>query len=199
MKLETKSSDKFRSFFVKFGLPFSKWGFQFRMDFFLKPSEWVKGYSSRTENGRYVLFHDYDNLTFAELKEELLFLQEKFKLSDYYVFKLDRENSFHAVCLDTFDMGEAYNIQKTTSADLAFIHSIKTLKTKEWVLRYGSKGKRSSPEFFAVISSEFDSRVKSSAHANFLRAIGVPVSLSGLWDRAKMLTLVNYDTANRID
>lgn len=162
------------------------------------PDVWVHGYSSRTQKGKYVLFHDYDNLTWTDVKNELKFLQKRFNLSDYFVFELDRENSFHAVCLDALTLNEAYEIQRATSCDLAFIHSIKNLKTKEWVLRISEKGKRSFPEWLTTIKCK-GNRVKSSAHADFLRKMGIKVSKKGTWDNCKKISLIKYNTFNRVD
>jgi hypothetical protein len=162
----------------------------------------VHGYSSRTEKGRYVLFHDYDNLDLPSIMAELSYLQKRFHLSNYYIFKLDRENSFHAVCLDTFALNEAYEIQKQTSCDLAFVHSIKNLQTREWILRIGKKGTREAPKFATVVLSKFDEREKSFAHKEFLAKFGVPksyLSAGQLWDGCQNLALVDYNTANRIE
>jgi len=198
MKIESKKGNNFSSFFVSFGLPFIKKKFNFRIALYNSPDTWVLGYSSRTDQGKYVLFHDYDSLRLSDILEELNFLQKKHKLSDYYIFKLDRENSFHAVCLDTFSLSEAYEIQKETSSDLAFIHSIKNLRTKEWILRFAKKGDRAAPEFHTRLISPFRKHIKSFAHAEFLRKLGVPVQKIGYWDNCKNLHLVKYNTANRI-
>jgi len=92
----------------------------------------------------------------------------------------------------------AYNIQKTTSCDMAFVHSVKYLKTKEWVLRWNKKGSRPAPYFFTKVPSKVDKRIKSSAHAKFLEKLGAPISKGGSWDRCKKLGIVKYTTANRI-
>ena len=197
MKIESKKGNNFSSFFVSFGLPFMKKKFNFRAALYNSPDTWVSGYSSRTDQGKYVLFHDFDSLELSDILEELNFLQKKHELSDYYIFKLDRENSFHAVCLDTFSLSDAYAIQKETSGDLAFIFSIKNLKTKEWILRFAKKGDRAAPVFHERLISPFYKHIKSSAHAKFLRKLGVPVNKKGNWDNCKYLHLVKYNTANR--
>lgn len=198
MKFETKNTENYFSFFFKVKIPFISRSFNLNFLFYKTPETWVYGYSSRTQQGKYVLFHDYDNLTFADIKQELIFLQKQFNLSDYFIFELDRENSFHAVCLDTFSLNEAYEIQKATSSDLAFINSIKILKTREWVLRLSEKGQRSPPKHIKTIKNT-GNRVKSTAHAELLRKMGVPVPKKGSWDTCKKLSLVKYDTFNRVD
>ena len=115
MKLETKAGDNFKSFFLKFKVPFFEKSFNAKFLLYNTPKTWVLGYSSRTQQGKYVLFHDYDKLNFTDVKNELKFLQKIYNLSDYYIFELDRKNSFHAVCLDAFSLRQAYDIQKATS------------------------------------------------------------------------------------
>ena len=201
MKFETKRADNYTSVFISFKVPLMNKTFRHHSIIYNTPNAWVHGYSSRTEKGRYVLFHDYDNLELDSIISELKYLQKQFKLSNYYLFKLDRENSFHAVCIDTFALNQAYEIQKETSCDLAFIHSIKNLQTREWILRIGKKGNRQPPQFLTVIKNPFDEREKSSAHKEFLIKFGVPKEyFSGAkWDKCKNLALCDYNTANRIE
>jgi hypothetical protein len=168
------------------------------------PKAYVVGYSSRTVNGKYVLFHDYDNLTQDEVIEDLKYLQKRFKLSDYYLFKIpDSENSYHAVCLDTFTLGEAYEIQKASSCDLAFINSPRNLRSKEWILRIGKKGDRKRPVFDRMILSKYNKRVKSLAHKEFLiNHFGFKnASFGERWkfDCYHYVGLVVYNTANRLE
>ena len=198
MKLELKRKENHLSGFFQIKIPFVHKTFRFHTMLYNSPNSWVHGYSSRTQFGKYVLFHDYDNLDEEAIVQELEFLQKEYKLSDYYIFKLDRENSFHAVCLDTFSIREAYNIQISTSCDLAFIHSIKRLQSKEWILRWGKKGDRGCPIYSRTVKSPFDCKIKSSAHANFLKKLGVPINVNkGRWDQGQVLGFVDYDTANR--
>lgn len=204
MKLETKNTENYFSFFFKTKIPLIKRSFNLKFLFYKTPDVWVHGYSSRTESGKYVLFHDYDNLDLKTIIEELQFLQKKFNLSNYFVFELDREKSFHAVCLDTFSLSEAYEIQKTTSCDLSFIHSIKNLRSKEWVLRIGKKGKRDYPKFIKTIKGEVNSRIKSNAHGLFLVKFGVPENdvfkqLNSWWDNNKKISFIKYNTFNRVE
>lgn len=201
MKFETKRAENYSSLFISFKVPFVSKTFRLHTTFYNTPETWVQGYSSRTAKSRYVLFHDFDKIDFASLVEELRYLQKRFKLSNYYVFKLDRENSFHAVCLDTFSLSEAYEIQKETSCDLAFVHAVKNLQTREWVLRIGKKGDRRFPKYFCAVESKNDLREKSSAHADFLKKFGVPkeVVRGDKWDGCKKLAFVRYDTANRVE
>lgn len=200
MKIELKKRDNHISLFFEMTFPFVQKRFRFHSMLYNSPNSWVHGYSSRTQFGQYVLFHDYDNLDEEAVIQELQFLQDKFKLSEYYLFKLDRENSFHAVCIDTFSIRDAYKIQTSTSCDLAFIHSIKRLQSKEWILRWDKKGDREAPIYYKTIFSKNNVHKKSSAHGVFLKKLGVPVNMNKnkQWDQGQVLALVDYDTANRV-
>lgn len=202
MKFETKKTDNYTSVFISWKVPFTQRTLRTHFLFYNTPNTWVHGYSSRTEQGRYVLFHDFDKNDFESIVEELKYLQKKFKLSTYYIFELDRKDSFHAVCLDTFTLCEAYEIQKQTSADQAFVHSIKNLQTREWILRLGAKGKRAPTKFKCAVQSKFiDKHIKSSAHSDFLIKFGIPKKLfqGNKWDGCSKVAIVKYDTANRTD
>lgn len=197
MDLKTRLTKKYGSFFLRFRLPFKK-TFSASILLYNSPDTWTRGYSARTENGQYVLFLDYDNLDLSAVVGELKYLQKRFSLSDCFVFRTDRENSFHAVCLDTFPLVEAYSILKETSCDFAFINSIKRLKTKEWVLRLTGKGGRGAPNFLLRLPGK-GKRVKSSAHAEFLRSLEIDVPKKGRWDKCGRLTIIDYTTANRVE
>lgn len=200
MKFETKKTENYNSLFVSWKVPFTQRTLRAHFLFYNTPNAWVHGYSSRTEKAQYVLFHDYDNLDFESITQEIKYLQKKFKLSAYHIFKMDRENSFHAVCLDTFTLAKAYEIQQQTSADQAFIHSIKNLQTREWILRLGSKGERAPSKYYCTIPSKNDVHFKSSAHADLLVKFGIPKEFikGKKWDGCKNIGLIKYDTANRI-
>lgn len=200
MKFETKATDKYASVFFKIRLPFGK-TFHLHSILFNSPDTYVLGYSSRTLNGRYVLFMDYDNLELPTVVEELKYLQNKFKLSEFYVFSTGREGAYHAVCLDVMPMQEAYEILKQSSCDLSFIHAIKNLEYREWVLRIGTKGERSPPKFWLAVPSKHHERMRSSAHAAFIRKmfrVRIQYPKLSPWDKLKNLGVVKYNTANRV-
>lgn len=199
MKFEIKKRENYISMFFSMKIPFVTKTIRQHFMLYNTPEAWVHGYSSRTQFGRYVLFQDYDNLDLEAVEQELKYLQQKYKLSDYYIFETDRENSFHAVCLDTFPIIKTFNILKDTSSDQAFIHSIKKLQSREWILRWGKKGERSAPQYLKTIPSKNRQHKRSSAHGAFLKKLGVKVNMynSKDWDGGKVLALIDYDTANR--
>lgn len=198
MKIETKKSENYSSVFFRINLPFTNKVFRIYSLLYNKPNAWVHGYSARCEDSRFVLFMDFDSMPYVDLINELQFLQNKYHLGDFIIFKLDRDDSFHAVCLDKFSMLEAYNILKDSSTDMAFTNSIKNLQTRAWVLRWAEKGERNAPKYNSTLSSKFRKREQSNAHRLFIEKLGVPVEDRGRWDKFTQIQMVKYDTANRI-
>jgi hypothetical protein len=199
MKFELKNNFAYKSLLFITRIPFTKWTFKFFTMGYRSPDTWVTGYSSRTKQGRYTGFFDWDNLDLGTIKEEIKYLQNKYSLSDFYIFKLDRKNSFHAVCLDAQSMMETYTILKDSSCDQAFIHAIKNMDTREWILRVGKKGDRKGIKYLEKVKSAWNQKVRSSAHASILKKFGVKIENenSGRWDKNKELRVIRYNTANR--
>jgi hypothetical protein len=200
MRLETKQTESFSSILFTAKIPVLKRTFRIHLMLFKSPDTWVLGYSSKTLNGRHVLFFDFDSLEEEVLGEEIKYLQDKFRLSDFYVFKTSKNNGWHAVCLDCHSMQETYSILKDSSADQSFIHSLKNLPHREYCLRLGSKGERLAPEFFKVFESNNYSCIRSSGHADLLKKLGVPIKNEnkGKWDGYKKVSIIKYNTANRV-
>ena len=141
---------------------------------------------------------DFDDLSKQEICEEIKFLQKRHRLSDFYLFKLDRENSYHAVCLDKMTMRNCWDILRESSCDGAFINSIKNLRTRFWVLRIASKGSRSMPIYEKTLTSHNHSRVKSNGHAGFLKEYWkIKIRRIGKWDKETAIGYIKYNTANR--
>lgn len=197
MKIEINRGEKSKELIIKFPLLFG-WTLQHRTLIYRTPNEWVQGYSSRTQAGQYVLFMDYDNLTLRDVENELNFLIKEYRLGSFYIFKLDRPNSFHAVCLDVNPMMHVYKILKNSSCDQAFINAILRMESREWILRLGSKGDREPVKFLKRVYSPNKNKI-SLAHKKILLLFGVkPHYFKGLkTDNNKKICFVKYNTANR--
>ena len=133
-----------------------------------KPDKETYGITSRCYGGQHVIFLDYDGLKMEEIEEEIMFLIKEFHLSDFYIFENDRPDSYHAICLDKFNLYEAIDIISRTSADKGFKIAPILFKQKRWVLRVLPKGKRKKPKFYGIIQSAFNSLEISTAHKIFL-------------------------------
>jgi hypothetical protein len=76
--------------------------------------------SSICENGKHVIFFDFDlsiDKIYYEKKivASLITTQQQFKLSTLYLFST--RNGFNAVCLDMLNKQEVYNIKNSTKYD----------------------------------------------------------------------------------
>jgi len=128
------------------------------------------GKPSRIPNTiNHVLFYDYDAIDEATLFDEQKALIEEYHYGNIYVFKLDREEAFHCVCLDIYRLNEIKNIVMSSSCDLGFVLAPRYDKFRNWVLRDSPKGERNIPVYYKTIESQFEGeRKQSSAHARFL-------------------------------
>lgn len=200
MKFETKQNDSFSSVLFSVQIPLIKRNFRIHWMLYKSPDTWVTGYTSRTQNNQHVLFFDFDDINLDVLKEEIKFLQKKYKLSDFYIWEMDRPNAYHAVCLDTFCLQDAYEILSRSGADQSFINAPRNLPFREWTLRIGKKGNRNPPKYLCLVHGNKYLHLRSLGHANFLKKLGVPIQNKniGKWDGYKMPTIVSYNTANRV-
>lgn len=85
----------------------------------------TEGIHSRTMDHKHVLFLDYDFKVYDFVKEELEFLQERFKLGPIYLFSSSNDKNeggvrfgnYHAICLDKMNLREIRAIQRESSTD----------------------------------------------------------------------------------
>ena len=132
------------------------------------PNKETYGITSRTKDGKHIIFLDYDSLEYHEVMEELTFLAREFGLSNFYIFQNDIEKSFHAICLDKFPMWEAVEIISSTSADPGFKKAPRLFRLRRWVLRVAQKGERKKPKLITTMKTGYNSREISTAHRIFL-------------------------------
>ncbi len=197
MKLTTNTNYPFKSAMLSFTLL----GRTSRviLQNFPDPKTDVMGIGSRTFEGRFVFFADYDKIELSDLLRELRYIQDKFELSTIYVFEMDRIHSYHAICLDTFSMVQAFDILQNTSCDAAFIKAPKIFMGREWILRIGKKGSRARPSFTCKLRSKYDTRVISSAHKLFLELhYKLDVRKHKKEDGHLKVPLIEYNTFNRV-
>lgn len=133
-----------------------------------KPDKDTYGITSRCLEGKQVLLFDFDGLTQEEVEDEIIFLQGYYKLSNFYIFQNDMQNSFHAICLDKFPLFEAIEIIHNCSADKGFKKAPILFRQRRWVLRVAMKGTRAKPEFLKVLKSKFNIHQKSTPHRLFI-------------------------------
>lgn len=199
MKLEIKLKREYSQFFFSLKVPFTKKMFRFITDFYPVPETVVQGITSRCEDSRHVLLFDYDKIELEMVEREINYLQDFYQLGNFYLFKNDKKNSFHAVCLEKFSILEAWEVLKQSSADQAFINAIRYFTGREWVLRYSEKGKREKPVYLKTIFGVPNNRTVSTAHKEFLKIYyGVPISDGKKEDGITKIPVTEYKTGSRI-
>lgn len=147
------------------------------------PDSETEGIDSRCADFKHVIFLDYDKIDFDYLIEELKWLQEEFKLSEFYVFDTGRAKGelrgYHAICLDKLPIHEVFKIVMHSSCEMAFKLAPNIFNEyKAWVLRTHAKAGRSKPAYLCTVPSRWHIHEQSSAHAAYLeKHYGVPVKL----------------------
>lgn len=124
------------------------------------------GYTNRCEDGRYIIFLDYDRIELKWIEGELKFLQDTFQLSDFYIFKSGEDN-YHAICFDKVALYKYLNILKNSTVDINYINVPLHFGKKIWVLRMSDKNDI-PVEYVRKISSPFNKHTQSKAHAKFI-------------------------------
>ena len=146
-----------------------------KIDIFKKrTNENVVGYTNRCQDGSYVIFLDYDNIEYEWLINEINYLQEMYRLGDFYIFS-SSENCFHVVCLDKVPLEYYLKILRSSSVDPNYINVPLYSGRKIWTLRVTDKtsdkrigkNKKGIIDFKAVVvgSSIFK---QSKAHTVFV-------------------------------
>lgn len=199
MEFRVITDYKVRQISLAFGIPLTKQKIRFSIQNYRDPTAWTSGLSSRCMDGRHVLFFDYDSQDLRAVIEEIKYIQEAFKLSNAYVFELDRANSFHVIILDKVSVTEAYEILNNTNVDWGYKESVKRVRGREWILRVAEKGKRKAPKFVDIIPSPYNQGPISTAHKQFLQLwYAVPKIKYNFEDNINTIPTINYNTGNRV-
>jgi len=118
------------------------------------------GYTNKASNGLFLPFFDYDNVSVSDMYNELKFLQQKYQLSDIYIF--NSKHGFNALSLDKIP----YNILVHLYSDCKFVCSDYLelgLKRSFLTLRIGK-----DKSLFDILKSDNIYYKKSLSHAILL-------------------------------
>lgn len=157
----------------------------------------TSGIRNNCSDGSRLLFMDYDHHVFSHVLSELSELQDRFGLSEFYIFRSSqRPNSYHAMCLDKLSYREFLDVMMLTSCDDYYkVMPIENDK-HSWVLRILNKEGSQAPRLVHVLKSKFHYRVKSQAHWLFLKyAHGVKKKPFNC-DDSLLLYDIHYKTMN---
>jgi signal peptidase I len=164
-------------------------------------TETTVGIRNSTDDGKRLMFLDYDNILYKEnLLPELHYLQEKYGLSDFYIFKSSQKiGNYHVICLDKLTAREWCNLIEETNVDNNYKRVPIFVDNKAWVLRFIPKKNSLKPELIEIMKSKHHERTKSRPHAKFLE-LNYDIKIESLinLDNEKEVTITTYQTLNYI-
>jgi hypothetical protein len=162
------------------------------------PTETTAGLSARIPHTTdFVVFLDYDNITDERLQDELTYLQELFRLGDFYIFATN-EFGRHAICIDRLALRDAMNVLEDSTCDWMFKKGVGINEYRTWILRAIGKGERPKPKYQYTVESPYNGqRIQSQAHGEFLqRHCQAPIRLMNP-DRNDELEIQGYRTSSK--
>jgi hypothetical protein len=163
------------------------------------PIEPTSGISARVPfTTEFTIFLDYDNVEDERLKEELMYLQEVYRLGDFYIFATNQFGR-HAICIDRLPLREALEVVYNSTCDPTFQRGIRINEYRTWILRAIEKGNRTKPRYVYAVESPYNGeRLQSNAHAQFLMThCGAPIRLVNPDDNYE-LEVQGYKTSSKI-
>jgi hypothetical protein len=128
------------------------------------------GWSNRCEDFKFILFLDFDNSLWWQVKTQLEFLMERFNLSPFYVFETESKldcngeeyGNYNCLTLTKNNFHKIYEMQEETTCDQAHRNLPMIYRFRCSILRNKPKGKKGSPKFKCIVgdvnkfgSSEF--------------------------------------------
>jgi hypothetical protein len=163
------------------------------------PKTPTKGMSARIPHTtNFTIFLDYDNIQDERLEDELIYLQELYRLGDFHVFKTN-EFGRHVICVDALSLREALDVVYASTCDEMFKRGIRINEYRTWILRNWEKGERERPQYLRTIESPHNGqRMQSQAHATFLKSFyGVNVRLVNP-DGNYEIEIQGYNTSSKV-
>jgi hypothetical protein len=164
-----------------------------------KPIERTTGYFNRTADHMFIPVFDYDQIDPQMLTLEHIWLQDNYRLGQGYLFHAkDNEYGFHVLYLDKLLFGQCHEVQNRSSCDYAYKQGALINPSRSWTLRLIEKGQRSHVEFYGYITSKYNEREISGAHAEFVEALGATVPTEAKRDKFHIgdLFIETYKTAH---
>ena len=123
-----------------------------------------------TNDGEYVVFLDYDNISFDNLNKEVKRMVDKWDLGwTYYIQTDDDMMHWHIICPSIVNVYEYLGILWDSSCDMPYKKSFFVLKEKSLRISSKNDGRETVyPKVYAVAETE-SKRLYSTAHIEFLK------------------------------
>ena len=123
----------------------------------------VKGWCSRAidKSGKIseVVFVDYDDILWELVESELLYIQKRYNLSPFYIFKSTEQKSpdgktygnYLAVSISKQTFKKVFEILGELHCDISYRVVPTSYKFKTWVTRLSNKGAKKAPTFKCIV------------------------------------------------
>jgi len=167
------------------------------------------GWSNRCEDFKFVIFLDFDNSLWWQVKTQLEFLIERFNLSPFYVFETESHidcngeeyGNYNCVSLTKKRFFEVFEVQNETTCDIAHKRIPKIYRFKSHILRNLAKGEKGRPKFKCIVGDVKNkyNQDTSSAHLDFLHKAydNIPKIKYSNLDKGEKLWLSSYKTGSK--
>jgi hypothetical protein len=167
------------------------------------------GWSNRCEDFKFVLFLDFDNTLWWQVKTQLEFLIERFNLSPFYVFETESKidcngeeyGSYNCMTLTKNNFYKIFEMQSETTCDQAHRNLPMVYRFRCSILRNKPKGNKPAPKFKCIVGDikKVYNQDISSAHLDFLYLLdkNIPKIKYSNPDGYKSLWLSDYKTASK--
>lgn len=177
----------------------------FTISIYKKP-QIVQGVASYCDDGKQVIFIDYDNVPRELVERDYSRIQKKFSLPPAYLLstkeELDGEwfGNYHVICLKKYTANEVYKIISETNCDYNFVSMPLRKRYRNWILRIGPKNRKSKPKFIKILGTNQTIKKTSfeisSAHRLFFDKMypQIKYPLGVKEDNLKKISLQDYET-----
>ncbi len=147
------------------------------------------GIANNCEDGQYVIFLDYDEKKLQGIKIILRWLQEMYKLSNFYIF--ESNHGYHVICFDKIPLNKFMTILTCSSCCEKFRKTPLMFGHDRWTLRLSQK-EGLKPKHIYTLKSKYNEYKKSNAHIKIISNFyNIPINKSNA-DKSKKLTGCNY-------
>lgn len=161
-----------------------------------KRKEKIYGYTNRCDDGKFIIFLDYDDLPIEWIEQEVKHLQETYDLGDFYIFK-SSNNGIHAVCFTKVTLTELQIILLNSSVCTEYVKIPFQIGKRLLTLRLTEKNKQ-KPIFYERISTTKIKGLESFEHKQLIQKLFNCISKENLesnndYENPTKLIFSNYE------
>jgi len=182
-------------------------GYHIDFNFTTSPELRACGVNNITRDQLFVLFADFDDITYEKLKQQLDFVNKNYGVSHFIILRTG-ENRYHVISFEKFLMKELLDLLQNTFVDYTYKY-VAVKSDKGWILRISEKKDldgnvvRDKPQFVESISySKIPKRRLSRAHIEFFSKLYPEIMefakgfSKDYWDEYTMIQLLRYGTSH---